>query len=111
MITSGTGERIHGEPCRPDGAPARDVLLYLRWCARSWQGEARLIGNLRACDIVRAVDEVIGERERVLNDAANLARGVGVRRHISDTPRRMREAIADLLDRMALLARVDPPVG
>ena len=45
----------------PDGAPAECVLASLRVCANGWDPQARLVGNVRAGDIVRALDEV---RER-----------------------------------------------
>lgn len=39
----------------PDEASAADVLAYVLSCARLWQPEARIIGNARAGDIVRAL--------------------------------------------------------
>jgi hypothetical protein len=35
------------------------VLAAVRQCAASWQPEARVIGNVRAADIVRAVTEAL----------------------------------------------------
>jgi hypothetical protein len=35
------------------------VLLAVQGCALSWDGEARIIGNVRAADIVAALDEVL----------------------------------------------------
>lgn len=39
-----------------DGAPAEAVLSALRTCAAAWEPGARLLGNIRSCDLVRAVD-------------------------------------------------------
>jgi hypothetical protein len=47
-------------PNVPDDADSRVVLRYLRMCAAAWEPGVRLLGNLRACDIVRAVDEILG---------------------------------------------------
>lgn len=41
-----------------DKHPA-DVLRMLRLCAASWEPGVRLLGNIRACDIVRACDAAI----------------------------------------------------
>jgi hypothetical protein len=42
-----------------DNASPEDVLRMVRFCAASWQPGARLLGNVRACDIVRACDAAI----------------------------------------------------
>lgn len=42
-----------------DGADASMVLAAVRHCASSWEGEARLLGNVRAKDIVRAIDALV----------------------------------------------------
>jgi hypothetical protein len=42
-----------------DGGIPRDVLLYVRHCASTWEAGARLLGNARADDIVRACDAAI----------------------------------------------------
>lgn len=54
-----------GDPPEPkqgwwdtDDAPPRDVLAMVRLCAASWVPEARLLGNVRAGDIVRALDAI-----------------------------------------------------
>lgn len=47
-------DRIDALPY-PDDAPVADVLAYVLSCARLWQPEARIIGNARAGDIVRAL--------------------------------------------------------
>lgn len=39
----------------PDGAHVAEILAYVLSCARLWQPEARIIGNARAGDIVRAL--------------------------------------------------------
>ena len=39
-----------------DDADPTLVLAAVRHCASSWEGEARLLGNVRAKDIVRAID-------------------------------------------------------
>ena len=40
-------------------APVLHVLAEVRRCAASWAPEVRLLGNVRAADIVRACDEAI----------------------------------------------------
>jgi hypothetical protein len=47
-------------PNAPDDCDPRTVLRYVRMCASSWEGAARLLGNVRACDIVRACDAYLG---------------------------------------------------
>lgn len=47
-------------PNVPDDADPRVILRYLRACAGSWEPGVRLLGNLRAGDIVRAVDAYLG---------------------------------------------------
>jgi hypothetical protein len=44
-----------------DGASADLVLAAIRQCAASWQPEARVIGNVRAMDIVRAVSDALAQ--------------------------------------------------
>lgn len=51
-----------------DNAPPSLVLAALRQCAASWEGGVRLLGNIRAQDIVRAIDE-LGVTPRVPNTA------------------------------------------
>jgi ubiquinone biosynthesis protein UbiJ len=41
-----------------DDADPRTVLAVVRFCAASWVPEARIIGNVRAGDIVRAIDSM-----------------------------------------------------
>ena len=45
-------------PC-PDDAPTRDVLLYALRCAKAWEPGARILGNLRACDLSRALTDTL----------------------------------------------------
>lgn len=45
-----------------DNAAPEVCLNYLLECARSWDPEARLLGNLRAADIIRSVEALITER-------------------------------------------------
>lgn len=53
-----------GRPSTDDAAP--DVVLSeLRYCASLWQGGARLLGNIRATDIVRALDLLASASIRV----------------------------------------------
>lgn len=42
-----------------DGAGSIEVLDAVRHCANSWDGNARLLGNIRASDIARACNEAI----------------------------------------------------
>lgn len=41
-----------------DNASPETVLMELLICATSWQGEARIIGNIRAMDIARAITHI-----------------------------------------------------
>ena len=48
--------RGEGEPkVAPDGATSDECLAYLLECASCWSPDARLVGNLRAGDIVRSL--------------------------------------------------------
>ncbi|HEY4136454.1 MAG TPA: hypothetical protein VGO34_14715 [Alphaproteobacteria bacterium] len=44
---------------RPDDADWQTVLAYVRACAMAWVGDARLLGNARASDIVRAINDAL----------------------------------------------------
>jgi hypothetical protein len=44
------------DPTFVDDAEPLAVLRAVAYCARHWDGAARLLGNVRACDIVRAVE-------------------------------------------------------
>ena len=58
----------------PDGEPYGVILDYLAWCANGWMGDARLVGNLRAGDIVRAVGEVqqdVSRLQAIVNGLAD----------------------------------------
>ena len=48
-----------------DDAPAIAVLAAVRHCASSWEGSARLLGNVRALDIARACSEAIAALTRI----------------------------------------------
>jgi hypothetical protein len=48
--------------CHPDNAPPAEVLAAVRWCAMAWDPRARLLGNVRAGDMVRAIDAVLQDR-------------------------------------------------
>ena len=50
-----------------DNAPSIDVLAAVRHCANSWDPEARLLGNVRACDIARACTEAIAALKPEIN--------------------------------------------
>ena len=51
-----------------DNAPAIDVLRAVRECALAWEPDARILGNVRACDIARAIAEIDREPEHDLFD-------------------------------------------
>lgn len=61
-----------------DDAEPHLVLAAVRHCAASWEGSARLLGNVRASDIVRAIDAVASppreSEEGKLRRALRLAR-------------------------------------
>ena len=42
-----------------DDKDSRTVFLQLLACARAWDGEVRIIGNIRAMDIARVVEDHI----------------------------------------------------
>ncbi len=42
-----------------DDKDSRTVFLQLLACSRAWEGEVRIIGNIRAMDIARVVEEHI----------------------------------------------------
>ncbi|MCW3783559.1 hypothetical protein [Defluviimonas salinarum] len=44
-----------------DDAEALTVLAVLRYCAASWVPEARIVGNIRAGDIVRSLEPIISK--------------------------------------------------
>jgi len=48
-----------------DGADVVSVLAAVRHCANSWEGDARLLGNVRAQDISRACTAAIEAIQRV----------------------------------------------
>jgi len=54
-----TFELPEGIPNAPDDLDAATVLRYVRFCANGWDPLARLLGNARAQDIIRAIDEVL----------------------------------------------------
>lgn len=63
-----------------DGADWRSVLAMVRYCANQWEPDARLVGNVRAGDIMRACDaalqpepQPVGAGERV----RHVKRGLG----------------------------------
>lgn len=51
-----TAASNEADPTLVDDAEPLAVLLAVAYCARCWEGGARLLGNVRACDIVRAVE-------------------------------------------------------
>lgn len=57
----------------PDNGTPHEVLSAVLECAKAWVPEARIIGNVRAGDIARAVHSVIStpsQGERVAQDTA-----------------------------------------
>jgi hypothetical protein len=42
------------------------ILGYIKECAEGWEPNVRLLGNARAGDIIRAIDKVMDERDRLL---------------------------------------------
>lgn len=72
-----TAETITREPWETDNAPAAHVLVGVLRCALAWVPEARIIGNVRAGDIARAVTEALDEPARL-----SAARAEGVREGI-----------------------------
>jgi hypothetical protein len=42
-----------------DDASVDHVLIGMRRCAKCWEGDARLLGNIRAKDMIRALDAAL----------------------------------------------------
>lgn len=52
-------EEISSAYINTDGANPITVLKAVKACANSWEGKARLLGNVRAEDIVKSIDYII----------------------------------------------------
>lgn len=61
-VSNGLGDpgvRKHAaDPTLVDEGEPIAVLRAVAYCARHWEGGARLLGNVRACDIVRACEAI-----------------------------------------------------
>ena len=71
----------------PDGAPVGEVFEYLLMCARGWMPAARIVGNLRAGDIARAVAEMqqrCKTLETALWNAAATIEGLAMQQAMDD---------------------------
>lgn len=60
-----------------DGAPASLVLRVVQGCALGWEPDARIIGNVRAGDIFRAIEEDHAEIERLRETLKRLQAHLG----------------------------------
>lgn len=58
-----------------DDAPADVVLRTVAHCASGWEGDVRLLGNVRAKDIGRAIRETAAELEDLRKQLAELNDG------------------------------------
>ena len=56
-----------------DGAPAEIVLAALTRCFLSWRPDARVLGNVRAGDAVRAIREMWGKANPHITPPATVA--------------------------------------
>ena len=56
-----------------DGAPAEIVLAALTRCFLSWRPDARVLGNVRAGDAVRAIREMWGKANSHITPPATVA--------------------------------------
>jgi hypothetical protein len=75
---------------KTDDANFRTVLLETQLCAASWEGDVRLLGNVRAKDIVRAITEALAR-------AKDLEADVWTWQGISErNTARLREAEAEI---------------
>ena len=74
------------DPTFVDDAEPLAVLRAVAICARSWEGAARLLGNVRACDIVRAVEafEALVRAERVFQLLKAARVGAAIRQRASE---------------------------
>lgn len=57
-------ERRLASVTAPDNGTVEEVLQAILLCANAWVPEARIIGNVRAGDIARAVSVTLAEREQ-----------------------------------------------
>ena len=60
-------------PDDTDGAPAETVLAALTRCFLSWRSDARVLGNVRAGDAVRAIREMWGKANSHITPPATVA--------------------------------------
>lgn len=67
------------ERCEPplddstDGAPAETVMAALVCCFLSWEPDARVLGNVRSADAVRAIREMWGKANTPVTPPATVA--------------------------------------
>jgi hypothetical protein len=54
-----------------DNADARIILEALKVCAEGWEPEARILGNVRACDIVHAITEILKPKTYIKFQTSN----------------------------------------
>lgn len=73
-IHAARGEGPPPNTAPTDGAPARVMLDGVLRCVRAWESGARLLGNVRARDIERAVIEVCSDNERLQAEVSDLRR-------------------------------------
>jgi len=91
----------------PDNAPASAVLAYVLSCASMWEPSARIIGNARAGDIVRAISALTaGKPEQVPSDEHRYAVRLLIALMEKHYPDRWPEW-APLPDLMGILTQID----
>ena len=75
------------ERCEPplddstDDAPAETVMAALVCCFLSWEPDARVLGNVRSADAVRAIREMWGKANTPVTPPATVAALVEALKH------------------------------
>lgn len=85
----GEEEKLSG--VNTDGADWPVVLKELRYCATCWENKVRLIGNIRAEDIIRATLLVEAELNRKFADGYALGRKDAELLHDTQISREIKE--------------------
>lgn len=103
-LDTSAGPKTPWEPIdQTDGGHYRSVLAAVRVCARAWQPEVRILGNVRAADVVRAIDAVEMLDLPVWETAASYLRRttIAIEDISAKDVGKVQEYIADALDRGA----------
>lgn len=89
-----------------DNADWRTVLKVVRGCAMAWEPSARLLGNVRAKDIVRAIDTALCESDE---ETPSMVIGAFLM-HLGEHPKHAEELLA-WLQRAGFIVCRPPPLS